>query len=707
MVFYLSNGGPIGATLVDARRKVHDLVELVIHSEVGQVPRADIREEERVIVEFDDDEARWPRVSALRQDFPQGLPHTNIVEPGAPPCLCIAIEPFRELRRTLTAEELVARIRRWLERTATGTLHQTDQQVEPFFNGAGGAVIVPVALHNMDDGIVSNYSMHVCGDNFRVVAGDGAQQGKRIHVVALRTPVHVHGRICHLPQTLEQLDELVSDEQFHLIESLRHALMRLPAAQCGPEYGVSLLLRVPVARGPGSPAEAEDVRVFWLGNLGDLARNLALWEALSNGSRGVLLGANPQPGAVAIDALNVERELEAKEAAAFNGDVKYDDRFIAIGAGALGSQVLMNLARRAVRPVAIVDEDYLAPHNLARHALAGERLGYHKASALADVINGLIDDDIAIQAIPRDVTIPECREQIDATEAEFDFALDMSASVAVARSIATDARFPRTLSLFLNPLGTDLVLLAEDRHRSITLDQLEAQYLWEIVQREELAEHFGAPEYRRYSTGCRDRSSIISQNTVATLAGIGAEASLRTSRQEEAVATVWRLTNDLQIQRIDIRVSAMILKQCGEWSCFVSCSSLAYARELRRASMPNETGGILIGSFDLVAKRIYIAGFLPEPPDSESSPTSFVRGSAGVEQKLEKLAARVDGQLRYVGEWHTHPDGHSSAASNTDRSAFAELTERMKRAGYPETYLVVAENELSAIISDISSTVKE
>ena len=47
-----------------------------------------------------------------------------------------------------------------------------------------------------------------------------------------------------------------------------------------------------------------------------------------------------------------------------------------MGAGALGSQVIITLARSGFGNWTIVDEDDLLPHNLARHALNGFYVGH-------------------------------------------------------------------------------------------------------------------------------------------------------------------------------------------------------------------------------------------------------------------------------------------------------------------------------------------
>ena len=56
---------------------------------------------------------------------------------------------------------------------------------------------------------------------------------------------------------------------------------------------------------------------------------------------------------------------------------------MAIGAGALGSLVLTNLARSGYGRLTVVDDDVLHPHNLARHTLSVVLLKLLGSSSLA------------------------------------------------------------------------------------------------------------------------------------------------------------------------------------------------------------------------------------------------------------------------------------------------------------------------------------
>ena len=84
-------------------------------------------------------------MESLRKDFPR-TPHTNLTGPGEPRSLCLYYQPWEDVRTTLTAPRLIARIMWWLEETATGTLHGDDQPLEPLIFDSRWDLIVPSDL---------------------------------------------------------------------------------------------------------------------------------------------------------------------------------------------------------------------------------------------------------------------------------------------------------------------------------------------------------------------------------------------------------------------------------------------------------------------------------------------------------------------------------------------------------------------------------
>ena len=62
-------------------------------------------------------------------------------------------------------------------------------------------------------------------------------------------------------------------------------------------------------------------------------------------------------------------------------------------------------------------------------------------------------------------------------------------------------------------------------------------------------------------------------------------------------------------------------------------------RETRANSLPDETGGVILGYVDQKRKAVHIVDVLPAPSDSEANQPGFTRGAEGLKGALERCAA--------------------------------------------------------------------
>jgi hypothetical protein len=88
-------------------------------------------------------------------------------------------------------------------------------------------------------------------------------------------------------------------------------------------------------------------------------------------------------------------------------------------------------------------------------------------------------------------------------------------------------------------------------------------------------------------------------------------------------------------------------------------------------------------------KVLYIVDTIPSPPDSEEWPTVYIRGCKGLSKAVGAVERRTDGNLVYVGEWHSHPRGFGCSPSEDDMMAFAWLTGHMTAVGLPPLMAII------------------
>ena len=80
---------------------------------------------------------------------------------------------------------------------------------------------------------------------------------------------------------------------------------------------------------------------------------------------------------------------------------------------------------------------------------------------------------------------------------------------------------------------------------------------------------------------------------------------------------------------------------------------------------------ILTSYCNYKTKTVHVTGLITAPIDSWASSTQFIRGHFGLAEQISEIEKKSGGQLGYIGEWHTHPNG-ASHYSITDLNAMIE-----------------------------------
>lgn len=88
------------------------------------------------------------------------------------------------------------------------------------------------------------------------------------------------------------------------------------------------------------------------------------------------------------------------------------------------------------------------------------------------------------------------------------------------------------------------------------------------------------------------------------------------------------------------------------------------AEALARA--PLETGGCLAGYYASGSAEVVISQAIGPGPKAHHAEARFVPDRVHHDRELEKLWKRSGRSVRYIGDWHSHPDG-SSELSRVDR----------------------------------------
>jgi integrative and conjugative element protein (TIGR02256 family) len=713
-------------TLVEIRRAAFAAGTadvLVVACTCDGVPsknRVGIEYREPLAIVVSDDAAALPKVLALRTNFPL-TPHQNAVADGTARDLCLYAERPIAVLRTWTAPAFLRRVQWWLTETAHERLHQPDQPVEQIFFDSPDEVVLPAGYLAKGDGantpliltdIVKRYQST---DTKRerpactMILGPPdtpARTNFPVRLVPLTLAPITHGTVENTPSTLGGLEDQLRARGASVMSDVIDLIKQHVGDKGCPveegDEGTVLLLATPIRRNPSSPPEQLQMRAFWIhSNL------FSIGEAA-----GAVIRTPPAPATtlryyidhrlegtppnddwrtLPLYSLNVHTIPDASAARRISGTPDPGPRAVLAGAGSLGSTMLDLWRRAAWGEWDSIDPDHLQPHNLVRHT--ARYLGMPKAMAVA-LRDQLLwqDSDPKIGAIvgdAYDLNNPAISTALERAE----LIVDATTTVEVPRRLANVSIPGRVVSSFLTPTGADAVLIAEDRARRQRIDGLEAQY-WRAVLNKPWGENHLTIEVGKFTSGasCRDISFVMPYSAITAHAATLAEQIQ--NLPATAVIRVWHRDPSVgSITAHSVQVMETLVTAFPDLTVVWDRGTLRKVRALRKAALPAETGGVLVGYHDLNEGRVYVVDALNAPPDSIGTRESFERGVKGLRPQIEQIGRRSAHQINYLGEWHSHPQGHNARESVADVRQLLYLGELLGGEGLPALMLIIAKED--------------
>lgn len=651
---------------------------------------------------------------ALRKAFPTLL-HQNVTFPDTPKDLCLHYEPKEAVLRTWTAQRFIRRVKWWLTASATGTLHAADQAPEALFLNTKDDLVIP---RNFDELVERNQKFlievsesHIGGGNTYVLSPTDEPKFGAPEPIQITLPPVVHGKIEDTPETLESLDNILSAKGVNLLALIRDQMtIRVSekgvTAPFGGTYTI-IILHTPMQRtADEAPASIHHRAYLIFLPFVEVGRRIGALM-LHGGTyyrETALLGGEPAVEAlddIGLVQFSVLRKNDAADFRAQSGLSSEGVKSVLIGAGALGSSMLNLWARSGWGSWTIIDKDHIKPHNLTRHAAFDANVGDTKATIASALAIAATNDATRFRSIKADATSFD-NEAVAAALNEGALVIDASTTLEYPRQASDTPRLPRHISVFLTPSGKSSVLLAENEDRSIHLRTIEAQYYRALIDQSWGAHHLVGHGGTFWSgASCRDISFRLPLAQVQLHAANLSQMVVKTASAADAKIAVWHHDFDTgAMEGYAIPVFKETSQKIGDFTVYLDEGLEEEIRALRRANLPNETGGILLGYHDLPLKRIVIVKACPAPRDSVGTPVSFVRGTSGVAKLLSDAAARTAHIVGYVGEWHSHPQGHSANASRDDVIQLVDLAVAMVEDGLPALQLIVGEGAINVSLAE-------
>jgi integrative and conjugative element protein (TIGR02256 family) len=687
---------------------------LIVEVECDGVPPKNtigIQYRERLALCVSSDPKKLVEVLALRQDFPI-LIHQNQGVLGAPASLCLYFESPAAVMRTWTPPAFLRRIQWWLEKSARGELHPADQPVEHLFFASRYELVLPWNLAELRKDpelrfvvVLLQERQGQCFTCRLEAIPKVASKDKTTAHIELNLPPIVHGADRN-PETLGHLFDLLSRREVDLISPLRATLQdRVEGADGVPsstdDKGTVIVLHIPLIRTVDAKPDVIAVRAF-LVPIGALELGEATGALISFQNRYFKDHLNTQLPTkwrdLPIVPMDVLWENDGEAARRQSGITDEGPAGVLIGAGALGS-VLLNLwGRSGWGSWTVIDNDHIKPHNLSRHSAYAQHIGETKATVVAGLHAAVMRDATKIVPLVADAS-DFTKEAVVRTLNGAALVVDASTTLEYPRSASMVDTLPRHISVFVAPNGNSAVLMAEDAKRTLRLRTLEAQYYRALIQADWGKIHLIGHASTFWSgANCRDISMVMPYSRIMGQASTLAEQIQAAAAREDALIRIWQrdpVCGSIEVHDIPIFPEQRFV--LGDYDLFIDCGVEQQLRALRQQGLPAETGGVLLGYYDFNINAVVVVAGLPAPADSKASTDYFERGIEGLAEEVRNVAARTAGMVGYIGEWHSHPPGHSALPSWRDIVQLIHLALGMADDGLPAVQLIVGERDLQVL----------
>lgn len=686
-----------------------EIILVTLDIEIPQKSKNGILEREDIAIVCHPEDNAFPEVYALRNDFTLGLSHTNLRRNEYPVSLCVTEQNFEEVKHSFNPFVFIESIRQWLSLSSQNKLHAVDQPLEPFFVPKGFIIIPNQKNIDFDEFFVQQISKQ--SPLYKIQKEDNNEGA--FFCTKLDADAQVSGYIRKEPQIIKDLGEfiVVKGEDFVIFftKILNLYNQKLLHEKKYHNKRIAICCIIPVKRGK-EDEKPEKIEVIFFATkktIREIYVENEIWSETPDKQNVVSLLTKSFSKSI-IESIPIDTYISIPDfdrisANLYNNIKSNKNKYTLIGAGALGSQVLELFARIGFGKWNLIDYDNLSPHNLARHVLGRNSIGLNKAEELSKELNLLLGEEFS-NPINSDFIKNFTNEKIINELKESDAIIDISTSIGVERILARDYRelIPvRRITAFLNPKGSDLVVLGEDKKRKCRLDFLEMEYYRFIYRNQFLHDHLSNTnelKVRYASNSCRNISSKINQSDISLLSSICTKAVKKIIEGNGPLISIWRINQeDFSVKNYSVTPSKWGKSDIDGWKIYLNDELINEMFSFRRIKLPKETGGILLGSIDMERKVIYVFDTILAPEDSIESHDSFERGVDGIIEKYNQYQKVTDFQVQYLGEWHSHPSGCSTNPSSLDMKLLSYLSAKMKKHGNPALMCIVGDNRYNII----------
>ncbi len=646
------------------------------HLEIPDEPVFEIHDEEVIAIICHPEDINIPEVYALRKDFPTELPHSNAKPFTRPVSLCVSDVAFADIRPQFNALDFLNSIRRWFCLNSINKLHESNRPLEVFFGFQEVCCI-------LNERLGGNPYIKYTPKTKYSSSLEFVEKSKATHYLIGISTEKIHAsNFVRIPQTMGDLKDVQSTDELSLTDSLLAVLTKSVAGKAALPLVISIYIT------QISKDDKKTSQELFLIKTNCLPKDIVHKKKVL--AKDVFEKWFYE---LSVEVVLLEFMTSRGGNAINNGIKEWFKKVGVVGTGTLGSAVIDHWVRQGcAEEISLVDCDILLPHNLSRHTLATDKVMTSKVRSIKDSYHGILFHKI--NAIEGNF-LTLSRNDKERLFKDTELVMDFSTSIAVERKLANEeCSFCRCTS-FLNPKGDDVVLLIEDKDRNSRLDLLEMDYYRNLIVDERFVHHLDQTETIRTNTfSCRSESMILNYENVRVLSAIISKQVRKYYTLGQACLGIWHFdTENGTVSSLPMTITNWHHEVLGGIQIYISDAVENEIQAMTASSLEKETGGCLFGSYDRDHNSIYVYYMVPAPEDSIHSPVSFVRGFKGLTAEYERITKLTYHQVRYLGEWHSHPN-MPNTPSETDKKQFKELWEEQQSQDLPFVQMIYGNNGL-------------
>lgn len=670
---------------------------------LGNFEDLDIRETEPVIIVFDTKNypVSAPKVFTDRLDFPKNnLAHLYIASNNRPPAFCYVRGNTDEWYANKRIDDLLARISNWLRDAATGELTTNGEQYEPLrLEGYSGSIIFDYdtilnelmtnqdiqigertanalfTSSHKDEDYTYQFSKFITNENAKIILKNVEEErekfkendkGKQYFYSTLlwneETEINVDYEV-NIPSSWEEFKSFCA---FYKISYDLFEKYAAVFAHINEEQYFPLIIGIRRPRqliGYSSNMEFINLRI-------KLSKDdVKEGKIISN---------------VSIKMLEHNQPLTQKLAEKISGaDNGHTANSVVFGCGALGSKIILHLAKSGNTKLTLIDPDYVSPHNLVRHSLFAEDIGENKSKALVDKIKALFSfEQTTIIGGP---SFKEGFIEKQDTFKNYEWVMDFTASNSFFNKLSTLDSINKCniLSASISDFGNLAILYKEGELRNPRLDDMQVYLYSESENDKEIEEWLTSEKAIENSNnllisvgiGCNSESTILSDDKISSHASFFSGVIKKEMSNKSEIGKIFlnKIYDDpeYRIQSKVLYVNPFEIYHMvnnSKWTVRFKENVTQQMKNAFKTSGKLETGGVFIGVCNYKTKTIHVTAIITAPPDSKSNCVEFIRGREGLAEEIAEIERKSGGQIGYIGEWHTHPEGPEGLSMQDMRS---------------------------------------